>query len=481
MGLRAALSISLLLLGLAGSEWVLRDYRVRLEREAHDRVFTSAAGMRSRLESALNATVFLAQGLVAYVVGVGVPEEPQVSRALKALYDADERIRNVGLAPGNKLTFIYPVTGNERAFGLRFENRPDQWPSVKKAIETRQSVLAGPVKLVQGGEAIINRTPVFLADGSYWGVISTVIDLTRLLGGVGLGEEVSGVRYVLYGDNAGEQSAAVVLGRPGEADARDVRLGIEVPGGRWHLVAMPAAGWAGVTHEVFLLRALLWSLSLILAGFTHALLTGRATAREMAAALARLNAELHVTNRELYRLSRDDELTHLPNRRAFEEAYALAWRSAVRAGSAITVMMADVDRFKTINDSHGHAAGDATLVEVAAAIRGELRRGDDLVARFGGEEFVVMIAGQDAASIARLAENIRAAVARCRVPVQGETGLGAPVTISIGVATCTPSPQALRSVLIDAADHALYAAKNAGRDRVCFAAAADTEDRPVFA
>lgn len=458
----------LLALGLAGSEWIVRGAQVRLEREAHDRVFAAAAGMRSRLESALNSAVFLAQGLVAYVAGVGTPAEPQVSRALQALHDSDDRIRNVGLAPGNQLRFIYPLTGNEPALGLRYEDNATQWPSVRKAIETRQSVLAGPVQLVQGGSALINRTPIFLADGSYWGIISTVIDLPRLLASAGLAEEVSEVRYVLFGDNADGQPARL-LGHESSLDARAIRMSIEVPGGRWSLAAMPAAGWAKTAHEVRPLRVLLWSLSALFAGFAFALLRGRALAHELAASLAHLNDELTTTNRELFRLSRKDTLTHLPNRRSFEEAYASAWRSGLRNRMQVSVLLVDIDRFKSINDTHGHAAGDATLVEVAAAIQGQMRRADDIVARWGGEEFIVMIVGLGPAAAEDLAESIRAAAGECRVQLPGEIGLGGPVTVSVGVATWIPAIGEAPDVLIDAADRALYAAKNSGRNRVCAA------------
>jgi diguanylate cyclase len=470
----------LFVLALAGAEWIVRGAQARMERDAHDHVFASAAGMRSRVESALNSAVFLAQGLVAYVAGVETPAEPQVSRVLKALHDADDRIRNVGLAPGNRLTFIYPEKGNERALGLQFEDHPAQWPSVRKAIETRQSVLAGPVELVQGGTAIINRTPIFLPDGRYWGVISTVIDLSRLLASAGLAPEVSGVRYVLYGDNA-DGAAARVLGDEASLDARAIRMDIEVPGGRWSLVAMPAAGWADTAREVHALRALLWGLSAVFAGFAFALLRGRAMAGDLAASLARLNDELTTTNRELFRLSRNDTLTHLPNRRSFEEAYAAAWRTCQRNRMQISVLMVDIDRFKSINDTYGHSAGDATLVEVAAAVQGQMRRADDIVARWGGEEFIVMVVGLGPAAAESLGECIRAAAAQCRVQVPGEIGLGGPVSVSVGVATTIPTPGSVPNALIDAADSALYAAKNSGRNRVCAAhcpadtpAAADT-------
>jgi len=467
--LRVAMSLLLLALGLFGAEAVARAYGERLLRQQHHDILVRTTEIRSRLESALNSTVFLAQGLNAYIASVGMPTEPQVSRALKALRDSDARIRNVALAPGNRLTWVYPLRGNEKALGLRYEDNALQWPSVRKAMETRQSVLAGPVRLVQGGTAIINRTPVFLADDRYWGVISTVIDLPRLLGDVGLREEVDGVRYWLYGDMAVEGADTRIVGDPRAPGPEALRMVIEVPGGHWQLMSEPAAGWDSPRAELQLLRALLYTLSAVLAGFSYALMSGRATAHQLAQQLRALNNELLSTNRELHRLSHSDVLTRLPNRRSFEEAFSAAWRSCLRHQLPLSILMIDLDRFKSINDSHGHAVGDATLVEVAGAIQAQLRRQDDLVARYGGEEFIVMTVDRDAADTVALAERIREAVAACRVPLPEGVAQGPAVTVSIGIATALPTAQGRPEAMIDRADRALYAAKDAGRNCVCVA------------
>ncbi len=91
-------------------------------------------------------------------------------------------IKNIGLAPGNVLLFVYPIKGNEKALGLDYTKNAKQWPAVKMAIEERRTVVAGPVNLVQGGRAFISRTPIYvtLSDGEkgrYWGLSSIVIDM----------------------------------------------------------------------------------------------------------------------------------------------------------------------------------------------------------------------------------------------------------------------------------------------------------------
>lgn len=465
MALRVLSSLLMLLLGLGGSEWILRAHAAGLSRQDHENVLARATLMRSRLESALNSTAFRAQGLAAYVQGVDQPSPEQITRALQALHDSDDRIRNVGLAPGNRLTYVYPVRGNEAVLGLQYEKLPEQWPSVERAMRMHQSVLAGPVRLVQGGTALISRTPVYRADDSYWGMISTVIDLPHLLRDVGLSDEVEGVRYWLHGDNGDSAADTRIVGDGTPPDDAVVRMTLEVPGGRWQLTATPVMDAQRSAAAQLPLRVALYAVCLMLAAVTYALMTGRASARLMAERLAMLNHELSATNRELHQLSRHDPLTHLLNRRAFDEAIVQAWNEAARQARPLSVLMIDIDHFKAVNDLHGHAAGDAALVGVAQAIRSQLRRASDLVARYGGEEFIVLTSGLGAAETAALAEAIRRAAAESPVLLpEGPASL--PVSVSIGTCTRVPMAGERPQTLIARADQALYAAKKAGRNRV---------------
>jgi diguanylate cyclase (GGDEF)-like protein len=464
MLVRVALTLLLFVISLIGAEWAASADAERLARAQHDQVLVHATDMRARLESSLNSTVFRAQGLVGYVIGVGTPSEPQVSRALQAVHDSDPRIRNVALAPGNRITRIYPLAGNEKALGLAYESVPGQWPSVRHAMESQQSVLAGPVQLVQGGSAIINRTPIFLSDNRYWGMISTVIDLPGLLADAGIAAEVEGVQYWLYGDNAGADGSTLIVGQ-GEPGAQALRMSINVPGGHWLLYGESLAGAQAASRELLFVRIVLYGLAFLATGLGYALLSGNAKARALALQLRTLNGDLQASNDELHQLARHDDLTMLPNRRAFEERLETSWQISLRSALPLTVMMIDADRFKAINDVHGHAAGDRTLVALAAAIRGQIRRGGDLVARYGGEEFVVVAVGLEPAQALELAEQIRVAVRDAVV----RPGDGTPVTVSIGVATGVPRLDGEPRQLLERADRALYQAKNDGRDRVCSA------------
>lgn len=177
-------------------------------------------------------------------------------------------------------------------------------------------------------------------------------------------------------------------------------------------------------------------------------------------ALRESQRELMRANLELERLTRIDGLTGLGNRRYFDEYLAAEWKRAQRTRNPLSVLMIDVDHFKRYNDAYGHLAGDDVLKQVAGVIQNGACRATDLAARFGGEEFVVVLTDVPPDGAAHVAERM----------VQGVRDLNIPhgpgrVTISVGVATAWPNAETGPGGLVNAADLALFRAKNSGRDR----------------
>jgi diguanylate cyclase (GGDEF)-like protein len=154
-----------------------------------------------------------------------------------------------------------------------------------------------------------------------------------------------------------------------------------------------------------------------------------------------------------------DALTGLPNRRYFDEFCGLLARRR-RADDAVGVLMVDIDHFKLVNDRHGHPAGDQVLRAVAAAIASAVRE-HDVPARFGGEEFAVLLRNPSHEIAMEVGERIRAAVKQLDLREFGPSH----VTVSVGVAMARMPDQPI-SEIVDQADHALYRAKRGGRDRV---------------
>jgi diguanylate cyclase (GGDEF)-like protein len=164
-------------------------------------------------------------------------------------------------------------------------------------------------------------------------------------------------------------------------------------------------------------------------------------------------------------LSLTDTLTDLPNRRGFESRLNLEWEHAKRNRSPLSVFFIDIDKFKNYNDTYGHVQGDMALKTVASSIASSLNRSVDFVARWGGEEFVVLLPNTDAAGAFITAENVRKNIENSGVPVTGDAV--SKVTISIGLHTFEPSTGGNTGDFLNNADKALYNAKNTGRNRVC--------------
>jgi diguanylate cyclase (GGDEF)-like protein len=178
--------------------------------------------------------------------------------------------------------------------------------------------------------------------------------------------------------------------------------------------------------------------------------------------------EFERETREAYerveKLAISDGLTGLANRRRFDDIFDQEWRRAMREGEPIGVMMIDVDCFKLFNDFYGHLAGDQCLRSIADSIRGSVNRAGDLPARFGGEEFVVLMPGTDLCGVVQVAEMLR-----FRIEVLHLEHKRSPhhiVTVSIGCWSATPMPGMMPESLIEIADQGLYSAKLNGRNRV---------------
>jgi two-component system sensor histidine kinase VicK len=161
------------------TEYQSRQLVEQRQNQALQQLIGLSGQLHSFVESELNTSLYMSLGLASHLrASDGKLSEKEMLFLLQNLLEQGKHIRNIGLAPDNVLTLIYPVQGNERALGLDYKNLPQQWPEIKQLIEDKEPKLVGPVALIQGGEGYVYRLPLFLNDGSYWGIISTVLDLT---------------------------------------------------------------------------------------------------------------------------------------------------------------------------------------------------------------------------------------------------------------------------------------------------------------
>jgi len=176
-------------------------------------------------------------------------------------------------------------------------------------------------------------------------------------------------------------------------------------------------------------------------------------------------SELRADNDRLENLSFCDGLTGISNRRQFDQYLEISFKNSLRSGKPLSLIMADIDYFKTYNDNYGHLKGDECLIKVAKTMVSSVKRPLDLVARFGGEEFAVILSETDINGAIIVAENLRKNIEA--LALKHEYSSVVPyITISLGVTTIMPSHLYSIEEFINRADKALYKAKSSGRNNV---------------
>ena len=423
--------------------WLLHQHRVEQQRSD---VLHETATVRARLEGEINSTLYLTRGLIAYVATH--PEVPaaEFSTLASEIISTARSIRNIGLAKDNVITHIYPLAGNEAALGLEYAKIPTQWPAVLRAMETKGTIVAGPVDLAQGGRAFIARTPIYTRSGvsgvlgtyrpRYWGLASVVIDIQALFQAAGFSDRVGNVAFALRGTDAQGAEGGMILGDPQIFVDEPVLSTVALPNGSWQLAARPVDGWGVGLSGLWIPRLAGWILAAVLGYLIAALLW----AREVNRALA-----LH------------DDLTKLPNRRLLEDRLERSIAANSRNGGLFGLFFLDLDDFKQVNDTHGHKIGDRVLCEAAKRMQLSIRAGDT-VARTGGDEFIILV---DGISHREDMDKIRFNLERSlSIPALID---GRPIELSASIGEATyPEDGESVDALLTQADKRMYSEKRGG-------------------
>jgi diguanylate cyclase (GGDEF)-like protein len=441
--------VGLLIFGLVAATSELITHLMvtsQLERQRSETV-NKVATLRARLEGEINSTLHLTRGLIAFVATHPELDEREFTLLASEIVHAGRSIRNIGLARDN---VIFPLAGNEAALGMDYAKMPAQWRAVKKAMDLKGTVVAGPVNLVQGGRAFIARTPVYTRFGmsgildkhkpQYWGMASIVIDIQPLFQAAGLLGMPEGLAFALRGADGRGQNGGMILGDESLFSRSPVLQTVMLPNGSWQIAATPQGGWVGMNNVTLLLRVLGWVMGLVIGALTVALLRARAVSRSLA---------LH------------DHLTGLPNRRLLEDRLDQLVARANRDASKFGLIYMDLDGFKLINDDLGHKVGDALLVEVSRRMQRSVRA-MDTVARVGGDEFVILV--DRVASRAEL-EKLRQHLKERLLGTALIDGHKLVVCASMGVAVC-PDDGLTVDDLLKKGDGEMYADKHRSKVRV---------------
>ena len=350
-------------------------------------------------------------------------------------------ISNLQLAPNGVITQIHPLIGNEKALGHDLFKDPKRRDDAIRALTTRELTLTGPFNLIQGGNGVVVRLPVFLGPSEnehFWGFTVALIHSDKLIAASNLHKlDEQGFFYQLVKPESGQNQ--LITGNTTASLAHPVSIKVSVPNGEWRLDVVPKAGWvspAWLTIESVIALAV-------------ALLMGKLTT---------VLFQQYALQQELKRVSVTDSLTGLCNRRMLDEALSMECGRSERTDSPFAVILLDIDKFKSVNDAYGHQAGDKVLIEFASLLR-RTSRVVDTVGRWGGEEFLMVCPATDLAGAVRFSEKLRTATE------------GHDFGVIIGHKTASFGVSAYRrgdtpEAIVKRADDALYRAKSAGRNKV---------------
>lgn len=251
--------------------WLIEDsLRARDEETARARALALADGVRLRLESRIAANMQIAEGLATYVAAHPDLTTGDFSSLAASLMRHRSEVRLIGLARGTTIVAVYPLEGNEAVLGADYRDIPKQWPSVRQVRETGQPLVAGPVDLIQGGQAIIGRMPIFQGeaarasreDDPFWGIASIPLDMEALFAHAGLTATFP-LDVAIRGTDGRGAEGAVFFGDAEVFERRPERLTVFLPGGTWDMAVAPPQGWptdrpvTGTVFSAFLFGGLL--------------------------------------------------------------------------------------------------------------------------------------------------------------------------------------------------------------------------------
>ncbi|GAB3276901.1 diguanylate cyclase domain-containing protein [Parahaliea aestuarii] len=436
---KAAIGLGILALigfGIYAEESFVRLFRERaidLEREqAHQAI----ALARARLEAEMLRNTYLSDSLASFITMDPELSENRWKTVAEKLFEKSTTLRSVGIAPGDVISQIYPIEGNEKALGLDFRTVPEQMRSIQRARESEDVYIAGPVQLVQGGDALIARFPIFRDfpyNQNYWGSVSVVMGFQSIVEASGLAA-IEGASVALRRADIESGEPVLIYGDESVFAAPDIELPVNTPSDVWQLAARyHDSDTPGLRGAVAFIRGIALAVTALI--ITSILLLFRA-----------------------YRLSRNaaliDELTHIPNRR-FVMAHLHRLISGGSRPAHFTLLLIDLNRFKEVNDNLGHEAGDALLVHVSRHLQQAVRTAD-IVARLGGDEFIVILHRvSEKPQAEAIVEKIRAHMHSSTLFWHGEK---IQPSVSIGYALCYGQDTSVKELLARA-DEMMYRSK----------------------
>lgn len=392
----------------------------------------------------------LLKGVGAYIQMNDAMDDAAINRLLELLIgDRQDEFISAGILKDTTITWVYPYQGNETALGIDLSKVEGQAQDIAYVKENLTQLVIGPVDLVQGGSGFIIRIPIIKND-AYWGMTSFVLKTQVVMDYFDKRQETHSVKLLVrYKD----QEKKIIYGDAEILDDQPLVYESKSAIQKWQIYLVPAEGW--LSKVKYFIGASLVSAAISLY-----------IAWRLFKVASRLdNLEEH--KQEMIAKSTRDAFTGIFNRGYFDIKAHEEINHADRFQTPLTMIYFDIDRFKSINDTYGHAKGDQVLLEVTSAVT-QLIRTNDFFARWGGDEFVVLLPSTGLEGGLEVAQKIKTSL----------NGLSfhEPIHLSASIGLASRVGHEFYESWFSRVDKALYAAKASGRDCISIS---NLEDHPA--
>jgi len=388
----------------------------------------------------INQNISLIKGFSAYIQMNEEYHNDDVYTLLRILLsDRLDSVRNVTVFKDTTINWVYPLEGNEQAIGVDLSQNPEQAKDVMRVKNNLETLFVGPINLVQGGVGFIIRMPL-LKDNEFWGMVSVVLRAEYAFSFI---EEHSNSNEISYFVTHHGDQKKIIYGDEKILHQSPLMFESSTTITNWDMYVVPKDGWTRYDKWSFVLYLLLLSLCGYISKRVY---------------LWVLNYNRVLDDKtELENKIYTDSFTGISNRRYFDSRIIEEIAQSDRQIFQLSLIYFDLDKFKEINDTYGHAFGDVVLSAVAKEVETIIRAGD-IFARWGGDEFIILLPFTDVKDAIKVAEKVRLTINSIKFDGNIE------VTTSIGVSERLPKedwPTWFRRT-----DLALYESKNSGRNKV---------------
>lgn len=382
----------------------------RIEQEKKLEMTNRFVSFEKSVQSFINGNALMIAGFSAYIETFDVYDEDDVYTYLDSLVQGNEKyINNIGIVKDTTIVWNYPKDKNLEAIGVDLSKVPSQAEAINRIKRSFQKSFTGPVPLVQGGEGYIIRVPI-MKNGFYWGISSVIVNADELVKLFDKYARESKLEVAIYNRSEPEK---LIYGDKQLIDKNTLKMNSKFMDEEW----------------VFCMNPVINTLSNKVPGFIATLMVGITIVGYITYKsyyYFRNHEEMKKKNTLLHTSAIRDKLTDTYNRNYFDVRIAEEIRFANSYGSPVSLIFFDLNFFKRVNDTYGHSYGDSVLVTIASIVK-KLLRQSDILARWGGDEFAILMPNTSIVGAEIAADKIRKAILSIDHPTVGL------VSASIGV------------------------------------------------